>query len=577
LTKDRNVCGYELTGKPTTGNNMPDTAEQVSHLELGWQVTPALIPSYWLSPGAKVGKQLPEDLLLVPGGALGCHTAIVAQSGSGKSFFLGRLIEELLLKTKAQCVILDPNADFRRMDNIVSEDRWSNPQYDHVNERGFLPTEEKQAAFADVWGQLSRHVFYGPGSRRKSGAPLVLNWGALRMEFFSEDLDPMNRGDLFHCHEFVRAVLRLYEQQGSESQTGDTTQPTDLASRSIELLDKAKALLVSLRGKESREVKELLEKEFESLSTATRQTARRNTQLINRAAASVGYISHDVAQYYFGKATQYVVHGIVRVGNEAVPGGKPFSSRLLVCDLPSFPDSRVQHLAVHFILHVIWERAKRYWETAMAGPEHKDTRVPTFIVIDEAHNLLRRDTENLADVTLREQFRQIAAEGRKYGLFLILCTQRPDKIDPLVVSECENFAVLKLGSRAVLEKTRELFGLEDIAPTVLSKCLDFRIGRAMLIGRWAGGVPKLLYTAMRRTVEGGRSLREGHWAVQGLTNNGTGTSAIGGTLSVDVQQAGSNKEATEAEAEAEDLVMQGDLKSLNSRSGKAKYSGADAL
>ena len=35
------------------------------------------------------------------------------------------------------------------------------------------------------------------------------------------------------------------------------------------------------------------------------------------------------------------------------------------------------------------------------------------------------------EAIVREQFRTIAAEGRKYGLFLILVSQRVDKVDPL--------------------------------------------------------------------------------------------------------------------------------------------------
>jgi DNA helicase HerA-like ATPase len=42
------------------------------------------------------------------------HTAIFAQTGAGKSFLLGRYLEEILLKTRAKVVILDPNSDFLR-------------------------------------------------------------------------------------------------------------------------------------------------------------------------------------------------------------------------------------------------------------------------------------------------------------------------------------------------------------------------------------------------------------------------------------------------------------------------------
>jgi hypothetical protein len=100
---------------------------------------------------------------------------------------------------------------------------------------------------------------------------------------------------------------------------------------------------------------------------------------------------------------------------------------------------------------------------------------------------------------------------------VFFCTQRPDKVDPLVLSECENKAILKLGSHSVLNISKQLLGLEDVPASILSKTLEFEAGRAVLIGRWSPTGPELMYTAMRRTVEGGRNLRESHWATPFLT------------------------------------------------------------
>src|SRR5688500_9218398 len=97
---------------------MADMDASSTNLVLGWQVARAGNPRYWLKPNAQVGAQSPDDLVTVPPGSMATHTAIVAQSGSGKSFFLGRLIEELLLRTKARCLIFDPNADFRRAHEV---------------------------------------------------------------------------------------------------------------------------------------------------------------------------------------------------------------------------------------------------------------------------------------------------------------------------------------------------------------------------------------------------------------------------------------------------------------------------
>jgi DNA helicase HerA-like ATPase len=64
---------------------------------------------------------LQADLSLA---GLASHTAIVAQSGFGKSFALGRLIEEIGLATNGKVIILDPDSDFLRFSE-VEESRWS--------------------------------------------------------------------------------------------------------------------------------------------------------------------------------------------------------------------------------------------------------------------------------------------------------------------------------------------------------------------------------------------------------------------------------------------------------------------
>jgi len=107
----------------------------------------------------------------------------------------------------------------------------------------------------------------------------------------------------------------------------------------------------------------------------------------------------------------------------------------------------------------------------------------------------------------------LVAEGRKYGLFVILVSQRPDKLDPVVLSECENKAVMHLGSQAVLDLTVKMLGLDEIPPRLIEKCLEFEMGRALLTGPWAKEGPLVMYSGARRTVEGGRNLRSEFWAV----------------------------------------------------------------
>lgn len=65
---------------------------------------------------------------------------------------------------------------------------------------------------------------------------------------------------------------------------------------------------------------------------------------------------------------------------------------------------------------------------------NRHARKPILIVIDEAHNLCSPNPSTPVERALLELIIQIAAEGRKFGLWLLLSTQRPTKIHPNILS-----------------------------------------------------------------------------------------------------------------------------------------------
>ena len=220
-------------------------------------------------------------------------------------------------------------------------------------------------------------------------------------------------------------------------------------------------------------------------------------------------MSEEGAKYYFGKVQEYAASGILNtMYNDQVPT----PARLEIIDLPSIHEKRTRLLVINSVLSEEWSIAQNNWRRALEKKKSEDERVPTFIVIDEAHNLIPSEPRIKAEFALREQFRTIISEGRKYGLFLIIASQRPDKLDPLVLSECDNKAIMKLSSESVLELTRKLLSIDGISTKLLDQTLTFETGRGILIGKWTSNNTVPFYAAARRTVEGGRNLREEFWA-----------------------------------------------------------------
>ncbi len=485
----------------------------MNDLVLGWALDGSMAPSYWVSGEAKAGKQSAEDLVLVDPKSLGCHSVVVAQSGSGKSFFLGRLIEEIALKTRGRVVVLDPNGDFRRIRDVVAETSWTTAAYLPKSGRGRLPHEASRAEFEPHWKALNIDVRCGPYAAPKGSRPVRVAWSTFPIAFLAENLDAIARSQLYHCHEFVKSITSL-ETSKLMRPTGAPGPLSPLQPSRVDYLERSRRLLQRARHEGARQT---IEDEFplhrssavaEKLSPLRwRKTAFALAR--ERAVSAVEFISSEIERFYFGRAKEYAAEGIV---SHELLNDSASNFKIRVFDLPSFRDLRTQQVVLSSVMETLWNEARQEWALAFENEPEKDERVPVFIVLEEAHNIVPSEAHTDSAKALREQVRSIAAEGRKYGVFLILCTQRPDKLDPAVISECENRALMKLGAKTVLDRTREQLGLEGYPEHKLQKCLEFQAGRFLLAGPWAGDDPKFGYCAMRRTVEGGRSLRPQHWA-----------------------------------------------------------------
>src|SRR5262249_30330386 len=128
------------------------------------------------SPPLHLGWLLEERPAKVPvnlrAEGLAAHTAVIAQSGSGKSFMLGRLLEEIASKTMARVLILDPNSDFGQFGAVADED-WKF--------EGDDPEEFKRR-----WGQVGcttvtwRSFQSFPAGLQRHVAFISLSWARLR-------------------------------------------------------------------------------------------------------------------------------------------------------------------------------------------------------------------------------------------------------------------------------------------------------------------------------------------------------------------------------------------------------------
>src|SRR5690606_4458036 len=105
---------------------------------------------------------------------------------------------------------------------------------------------------------------------------------------------------------------------------------------------------------------------------------------------------------------------------------------------------------------------------------------------------------------LLERIIQIAAEGRKFGLWLLLSTQRPSKIHPQILSQCDNLCIMKSSAPTDLAQLAEYFGA--VPKELLAKVPKFRQGQSLFAGGFVPE-PSLIQMGERHTVEGGTDVR----------------------------------------------------------------------
>ncbi|MCU1476445.1 MAG: ATP-binding protein [Subtercola sp.] len=325
------------------------------------------------------------------------HTFWCGQSGSGKTYALGVLIEQLLSHTDLPVVIFDPNSDFVRLNEVLPSAS--------ADEAAPLQSREIRVLRPDGDSEHLRARFLA--------LPLHIKAALLR-------LDPLADREEFNT------LLHLDERL--------TSLDTDLLLRGL----------------------------AESPNAGDRALALRIENL--------GVLSWQVWAKDETAATEILID-------------RPHAT---VLDLGGFHYAEEPLIAALSVLDDLWTR--------------REERRPILIVIDEAHNLCSPELTGPLRVAVRELIMQIAAEGRKFGLWLLLSTQRPSKIHPSIISQCDNLALMKMSSPLDLAELQTVFGFAPEA--LLAQSPNFRQGEALFAGGFSPA-PSIVQVRERLTVEGG--------------------------------------------------------------------------
>lgn len=153
----------------------------------------------------------------------------------------------------------------------------------------------------------------------------------------------------------------------------------------------------------------------------------------------------------------------------------------------SLLSSDILHTIIAVVARIVFEATQRYRKL-------NEKELPTVLVLEEAHTFVKRGSSEETETPTpsqmcRQTFERIAREGRKFGLGLVLSSQRPSELSPTVLAQCNTFLL----HRIVNDRDQELVGklVPDNLGGLLKELPSLPSGQAVLLG-WAATVPTLV-------------------------------------------------------------------------------------
>ena len=113
------------------------------------------------------------------------------------------------------------------------------------------------------------------------------------------------------------------------------------------------------------------------------------------------------------------------------------------------------------------------------------------VVIEEAHRYVRHDRD--IELLGYNIFERISKEGRKYGMFLGLITQRPSELSDTCVSHCSNFIILRTIHPVDLKYIKEM--VPNVSTEIMLQMKNLKPGNCVAFGS-AFKVPTVMYFDM---------------------------------------------------------------------------------
>lgn len=166
--------------------------------------------------------------------------------------------------------------------------------------------------------------------------------------------------------------------------------------------------------------------------------------------------------------------------NQLIGYKKGNNANVTVIDLSGVP-FEVLSITVSLISRMIFEYGYFYKRLRCAkNPDEKiNNDIPILLVYEEAHKYVP-NSDLVKYRSSKKSIERIAKEGRKYGITLLLSSQRPSEISETIFSQCNNFVAMRLTNPVDQNYVKKL--IPDTMGSLIDKMPSLKQGEALLVG-----------------------------------------------------------------------------------------------
>jgi hypothetical protein len=359
------------------------------------------------------------------------HAAILGSTGSGKSWCVANIIEKVNKLNYSNIIIFDLHGEYNELPyakqiKVSSNLMGSKPNVHNLNLPLWFFTIE------EIFNLFSSNSDYNAANQRA----VVSSW---IIENKKELLTSLGLNEMI------------------DSLTTDTPIPFSTEQLINQLIDKDKELLITGKDKDGNDKT----KQGPHYGTLTRMINRFMTKYNDKKYA-----------FMFEESTDTNKLDYLNIWINNILG---LDSRIKVIDLSEVP-SDILNVTIGIITRMIYNI--QFWNT----PSSNKLRHPICFVCDEAHIYMpaNNDTLNSVDRKSLEIFERISKEGRKYGVGLLVVSQRPSELNTTILTQVNNYICLKLTNDRDKSAVKSM--LTDSLEGVIDVLPNLDTGECVIIG-----------------------------------------------------------------------------------------------